>query len=59
MDATAVNKNLQTLTFSNLHFDRDLYGKGIASVLSASQNLNELEIINVNFEHPRAFFEMC
>ena len=59
MEAIAHNKNLNTLIFSHMVFNKDLYGKGIASVLGVSQNLNELEIQNVNFEHPRAFFEMC
>ena len=58
-EAMQISPKLQKITFKDLNFDEEIYGKAIGRALTDSRSIRELDISNVTFEHPKCFYDLC
>ena len=54
-----ISPKLLKITFKDMNFDEELYGKSIGRALTDSRTIRELDISNIIFEHPKCFYDLC
>ena len=59
MDSIQQNGKLNKLTVQHFEFDEESYAKSLGKVLTNSRSVKEVDISNVEFTHPKSFYDVC